>query len=264
MNIDGTSVVVTGGASGLGEATVRRFVELGLDVAFLDGDAARGKALADELGPAATFVAGDVTNQDDVAAVIDVAAQRASLRIAVSCAGIAQGEPLLSPDGRAAGANVFRRVVEVNLFGTFNVLRLAAQAIAANEPLDDGERGVIVNTASIAATDAGRGRVAYAASKAAVVGMTLPAARDLSDLGIRVCTIAPGTFLTPPWESIPARMRDEYSPYTPFPKRFGRPDEFATLVEHIARNSYLNAETIRLDAGIRTPMAPSDGQRGQR
>jgi NAD(P)-dependent dehydrogenase (short-subunit alcohol dehydrogenase family) len=251
MNIEGVSALVTGGASGLGEATVRRLAAGGARVVIVDRDAARGEKLAGELGTA--YVCADVANPDEVRAAVERATALGPLRIAVSCAGVAWAARTLAKDGAPHDLEVFRTVIGVNLVGTFNVLRLAAAAMARTTPLDDGERGLIVNTASLAAFDGQIGQIAYAASKAGVAGMTLPAARDLSALGIRVMTIAPGTFDTPMMGMLPEAARQALAAGIPFPRRLGAPAEYAHLVEHLARNPYLNGETIRLDGALRMP-----------
>ncbi len=253
MKLEGAVAVVTGGASGLGEATVRRIVRSGAFAAILDRDASRGKALADELGDRATFCEADVTDEESVTAALEQAATLGPLRIAVNCAGVGWAQRVVDKAGNAHNLEAFRRVIEINLIGTFNVLRLAAAAMASTEPDDGGERGVIVNTASIAAFDGQIGQIAYAASKGGVHSMTLPAARDLASSGIRVVTIAPGTFDTPMIALLPQQARDALVSHIPFPKRLGRPSEFADLVAHIVENPYINGETIRLDGAIRMP-----------
>lgn len=253
MNPDGCTAVVTGGASGLGEATVRCLVGLGAKAAILDRDSSKGKALAEELGPAAVFCETDVTNEDSVAAAVEETSRLGSLRIAVNCAGVGWAQRVVDKSGKPHSLDAFRRVVEINLIGTFNVLRLAAAAMAGTEPDEGGERGVIVNTASVAAYEGQIGQIAYAASKGGVVSMTLPAARDLASLGIRVVTIAPGTFDTPMISLLPEQARDALVSHIPYPKRLGAPSEFANLVAHIVENPYLNGETIRLDGAIRMP-----------
>ncbi len=248
---DSTVAVVTGGASGLGGATTRRLVADGAKVIILDLDSSPGADLAAELGRAVTFVPTDVRDEDQVQAAIDVATAQGELRIAVTCAGV--GTP-----GRVVGRNgphpldVFRRVVEVNLIGTFNVLRLAAAAMLTNEPRE-GDRGVVVMTASIAAYDGQIGQAAYAASKGGVVGLTLSAARDLADKSIRVVTIAPGTFMTPMLAGLPPEATAALEAGVPHPSRLGRPDEFASLVRHVIDNGMLNGEVIRLDGALRMP-----------
>ena len=253
MQLESVSALVTGGASGLGEATVRRLVAAGVRVCIVDRDASRGNALATELGEATAFCQADVTDPAQVQAAVDRAAALGSLRIAVSCAGIAFAGRTLAKDGTAHDLEVFRKIITVNLLGTFNVLRLAAATMAKNSPDGDGGRGLIVNTASVAAFDGQIGQIAYAASKGGVAAMTLPAARDLSAIGIRVVTIAPGTFKTPMMAMLPEAAQQALAAQIPFPRRLGNPEEYAALVEHIARNGYLNGETIRLDGSLRMP-----------
>jgi NAD(P)-dependent dehydrogenase (short-subunit alcohol dehydrogenase family) len=253
MQIDGSVVLVTGGASGLGEATVRRLVSQGGRVVIVDLNAERGKQLAAELGEAATFAQADVSNADEVQAAVEQATSMGPLRAAINCAGIGMAMRTIGKDGTPHDFGVFQKVISVNLFGTFNTLRLAASAMAKNEPVD-GERGVVVNTASIAAFDGQIGQIAYSASKGGIVGMTLPAARDLSKAEIRVVTIAPGTFDTPLLGMLPEEMRAALAATIPHPTRLGRPQEFAALACHIVENGYINGEVIRLDGAIR--MAP--------
>jgi NAD(P)-dependent dehydrogenase (short-subunit alcohol dehydrogenase family) len=255
MRIDGTAALVTGGASGLGEATVRRLHAAGSTVTIVDRDEARAKALASELGGATNYVTADVTDPEQVQAAVDQAASggAAPLRIAVNCAGIGWIGRVINRDNSPHDFNAFAKVVQINLIGTFNVMRLAASAIAQTEPLDDNARGVIVNTASVAAFDGQIGQLAYSASKGGVVGMTLPAARDLAAVGIRVVTIAPGTFETPMFAGVSEETRAALGNSVPFPKRMGRPDEYAALVAHIVENDMLNGEVIRLDGAIRMP-----------
>ena len=253
MELKGVVALVTGGASGLGEATVRRLVAGGARAVIVDRDAQKGEALASELGDAAVFAPTDVTSAADVHAAIDRAAALGPLRIAVSCAGVGWAARTVGKDGTAHDLELFKTVIGINLVGTFNVLRLAAAAMSKTDPLADGERGVIVNTASVAAYDGQIGQAAYAASKAGVVGLTLPTARDLSNVGVRVMTIAPGTFDTPMLALLPEPARQALAAGIPFPKRLGAPDDYAQLVEHIVRNRYLNGETIRLDGALRMP-----------
>jgi NAD(P)-dependent dehydrogenase (short-subunit alcohol dehydrogenase family) len=253
MQIDGSVVLVTGGASGLGEATVRQMVSQGGRVVIVDLNAERGKQLAAELGDAAAFAQADVSNADEVQAAVEQATSMGPLRAAVNCAGIGMAMRTIGKDGTPHDFGVFQKVISVNLFGTFNILRLAASAMAKNEPVD-GERGVVVNTASIAAFDGQIGQIAYSASKGGIVGMTLPAARDLSKAQIRVVTIAPGTFDTPLLGMLPEEMRAALAATIPHPSRLGRPEEFGALACHIVENSYINGEVIRLDGAIR--MAP--------
>jgi NAD(P)-dependent dehydrogenase (short-subunit alcohol dehydrogenase family) len=250
----GRTVLVTGGGSGLGAATARMVVEAGGSVVVADVDAERGRQVADGLGERARFVRTDVTDEDSVRdAVAAAAGAGGDLAVAVSCAGIAPAERVLGRNGPHPLAT-FVTTVQVNLVGTFNVTRLAAEAMAGNEPLADGERGVIVNTASVAAFDGQIGQAAYSATKAGVAGMTLPIARELARLGIRVMAIAPGIFDTPMLAALPDQVRDSLGAQVPFPSRLGHPGEFAALVRHIVENPMLNGETIRLDGAIR--MAP--------
>ena len=248
MRIEGATTLVAGGASGLGAATARRLSEAGASVTIADLNQEKGEALAEELG--ARFVACDVTEPDQVERA--VAAAGDDLRISVCCAGVGWAEKVAGRRGPHQ-FEPFRITVTVNLIGTFNVLRLAAAVMLANEPDDGGECGVIVNTASIAAFDGQIGQIAYAASKGGVVGMTLPAARDLARSGVRVNTIAPGTFDTPLLGALPKGARDALGAAIPFPSRLGRPDEFAALAAHIVENAMLNGEVIRLDGALRMP-----------
>jgi NAD(P)-dependent dehydrogenase (short-subunit alcohol dehydrogenase family) len=253
MQVAGSSTLVAGGASGLGEATARRLHADGAHVVIADRNEQLGRALAAELGERAAFAVADVTQPDTVeAAVAQAAALPGGLRIAVCCAGIGWVEKTASKRG-AHQLQPFETVIAVNLIGTFNVLRFAAAAMRANEPNEEGERGVCVSTASIAAFDGQIGQLAYSASKGGIAGMTLPAARDLAGDGIRVCTIAPGTFDTPLLAALPEPTRTELGRAVPFPSRLGRPPEFAALVAHIAENVMLNGETIRLDGALRMP-----------
>jgi NAD(P)-dependent dehydrogenase (short-subunit alcohol dehydrogenase family) len=254
MRMNDTAALVTGGASGLGEATIRRLHDGGATVTIVDRDEARAKALATELGDRAGYMAADVTDPEQVQAAVDQAARSGPpLRIAVSCAGIGWVGRVINRDNSPHDFGAFTKVIEINLIGTFNVMRLAASAIAATEPGDDNGRGVIVNTASVAAFDGQIGQLAYSASKGGVVGMTLPAARDLAAVGIRVMTIAPGTFDTPLFAGAPDSVRDALGAAVPFPKRMGRPEEYGALVAHIVENDMLNGEVIRLDGAIRMP-----------
>ena len=254
MRIEGSGALVAGGASGLGEATARRLHARGAGVVIADLDEERGQALADGLGERALFVRVDVRDSAEVEAAVELAgAQPGGLRIAVCCAGVAWGERIARSKGPHA-LESFERVIAINLIGTFNVLRCAAAAMLSAEPLDSGERGVCINTASVAAYEGQIGQIAYAASKAGIVGMTLPAARDLAGAGIRVCAIAPGIFDTAMVASLPAPAREALGAAIPFPARLGRPEEFAALAEHIVENEMLNGEVIRLDGALR--MAP--------
>jgi NAD(P)-dependent dehydrogenase (short-subunit alcohol dehydrogenase family) len=248
MRIEGCGALVVGGASGLGAATVRALAERGARVVIADIDEERGPALADELGGA--FVRADVTQADQLEAAV---AAVDGLRISIHCAGIGWAERTVSPRG-PHGLEAFQRVIAVNLVGTFNALRLSAAAMSANEPDAGGERGVCVNTASIAAYDGQIGQAAYAASKGGVVGLTLPVARDLARVGIRVCTIAPGLFDTPLLAALPEEARTALGASIPFPPRLGDPAEYGALACHIVENGMLNGEVIRLDGALR--MAP--------
>jgi NAD(P)-dependent dehydrogenase (short-subunit alcohol dehydrogenase family) len=255
MQIQGSGALVAGGASGLGAATARLLHEGGADVVIADLNEELGAALANELGDRAQFVKADVTDPDSVQAAVDAAAAfEGGLRISVCCAGIGWAERVAGRRG-AHTLQPFETVIRVNLIGTFNVLRLAAAAMVVQEPVGaSGERGVCVNTASIAAFDGQIGQISYSASKGGIVGMTLPAARDLAVAGVRVCTIAPGTFDTPLLGALPEENRQALAAAIPFPSRLGQPDEFAALAVHIAENEMLNGETIRLDGALR--MAP--------
>ena len=245
--------MVSGGASGLGEATVRRLHAGGAAVTILDFNADRGEALAKELGGSAKFVKADVTQSAEVAEAVSLAAESAPLRIAINCAGTGDALRTIGRDGSPHPLDRFMRVININLVGTFNCLTLAAAAMSKADPTDDGERGVIVNTASVAAFDGQIGQLAYSASKGGVVGLTLPAARDLSAVGVRVCTIAPGLMDTPLLGLLPAEAKAALGAGVLFPKRLGLPAEFAELALHIVENVYLNGETIRLDGGLRMP-----------
>ncbi|MER3396832.1 MAG: 3-hydroxyacyl-CoA dehydrogenase [Acidimicrobiia bacterium] len=256
MKAENHTAVVTGGASGLGEATVRKLVVAGAKVAILDRDRTKGETLANELAPSTVFCECDVTDEQSVVTALDRAGILGPVRIAVNCAGVGWAQRVVDKTGNPHSLDAFRKVVEINLVGTFNVLRLAASAMARLDPVDSenaGERGVIVNTASVAAYEGQIGQIAYAASKGGVVSLTLPAARDLASLGIRVVTIAPGTFDTPMLALLPQHARDALVAHIPFPKRLGSPVEFAELVAHIVENPYLNGETIRLDGALRMP-----------
>jgi NAD(P)-dependent dehydrogenase (short-subunit alcohol dehydrogenase family) len=254
MRIEGSGGLVAGGASGLGEATVRRLHAGGAHVVVADLNSERGAALASELGDRVRFVRADVTDPATVEAAVEAARDLpGGLRISVCCAGIGWAERVAGRRGPHT-PQPFETVIWVNLIGTFNVLRLAAAAMVAQDTTESGERGVCVNTASIAAFDGQIGQVAYSASKGGIVGMTLPAARDLAVAGIRVCTIAPGTFDTPLLGALPEDNRQALAAAIPFPSRLGRPEEFGALVAHIVENEMLNGETIRLDGALR--MAP--------
>jgi NAD(P)-dependent dehydrogenase (short-subunit alcohol dehydrogenase family) len=250
MEIAGNAFLVTGGSSGLGAACVRRLAAAGGRPVIADVNSANGAALAAELGDAVRFVQTDVTNPDDVAAALDAAEAHGTLRGAISCAGVAIGMRVVGRDG-PHDLEAFLRVININLVGTFNVLRLAAARMAENEPTDDGERGVIVNTASVAGYEGQIGQIAYAASKGGVLAMTLPAARDLASRGIRVMTIAPGIFATPMVTGMPEKIQDSLAASIPFPSRLGQPDEYARLAQQILENPMLNGEVIRLDGAVR-------------
>lgn len=252
MKLTSSSVaLVTGGASGLGEATVRRLHAAGAAVVVADLDPARGSALVDELGERARFVRTDVRSPEEIAAAVEAARELGELRVAVTCAGVATPGRVVGRKG-PLDLDTFRTVLDINLVGTFNVLRLAAAAMADNEPVD-GDRGVVVMTASIAAYDGQVGQAAYAASKGGVVGLTLPAARDLAETGVRVMTIAPGTFATPMLAGLPEETRRVLEAQVPHPSRLGDPREYASLVAHVVDNPMLNGEVIRLDGALRMP-----------
>jgi 3-hydroxyacyl-CoA dehydrogenase/3-hydroxy-2-methylbutyryl-CoA dehydrogenase len=254
MELKSVSAVVTGGASGLGRATAAHLVAAGGRVAILDRAASAGAEVAHALGTSAIFAAADVTSADEVEAALRAAHDRlGAINVLVNCAGVGTA---MKTFGRSGSAKLedFTRVIQINLIGTFNCIRLAAALMAKNAPSPDGERGVVINTASVAAFDGQIGQAAYSASKGGVVGMTLPIARDLAELGIRVVTIAPGIFETPMLATLPEPARVSLGKQVPFPQRLGRPDEYAALAAHIIENVMLNAETIRLDGAIR--MAP--------
>jgi len=253
MKIEGASALISGGASGLGEATTRRLHAAGAAVVIADLNAEKGEALAAELGDDARFVTTNVTETEQVQAAVDAAAEvNGGLRISICCAGIGWAQRTTSKHG-PHDFDAFQTVIQVNLIGTFNVLRLAATAMSANDPDEGGERGVAVNTASIAAFDGQIGQISYSASKGGIVGMTLPAARDLAGLGIRVNTIAPGMFDTPLLAALPEEARQALGGGVPFPKRLGDPAEYAQLAQQIVENPMLNGETIRLDGALRMP-----------
>ncbi len=251
MQIGNHVFLVTGGASGLGAATARLLVAEGGSVVIADLDRAAGEKLAAELGAAARFALTDVTSESDAQAAVDLALQAfGHLHGLVNCAGVAPSEKVVGHDGPHR-LESFARTININLIGTFNMIRLAAAAIAKEVPGKDGERGVIVNTASIAAFDGQIGQAAYAASKGGVAALTLPVARELARSGIRVVTIAPGIFETPMMAAFPQEVQDALARSVPFPPRLGRPAEFAALVRHIIENVMLNGETIRLDGALR-------------
>jgi NAD(P)-dependent dehydrogenase (short-subunit alcohol dehydrogenase family) len=250
MEIRGNVFIVTGGASGLGGATTRLLAGAGGKVVIADVQADKGEALARELGGSARFLRCDVASEADGKAVVAAALSSGTLRGLINCAGVASGEKTVGKDGPHK-LDSFVRVININLIGTFNMIRLAAEAMSKQAATADGERGVIVNTASVAAFDGQIGQAAYAASKAGVAGMTLPIARDLARSGIRVLTIAPGIFETPMLLGMAPELQQSLAAQVPFPSRFGRPDEYAHLVKAILENSMLNGETIRLDGAIR-------------
>ncbi len=255
MQLEGIGAFVTGGASGLGEATARLLAARGAKVAIFDLPRSKGAEVAKEIGPAALFVDGDVTSEEQVAGALDRAVGSfGELRALVNCAGIGSASRTVGKDGKPFDLAVFTRTIQVNLIGTFNVIRLAAARMVGNAPNADGERGAVVNTASVAAFEGQIGQAAYSASKGGVVGMTLPIARDLARHGIRCCTIAPGLFATPLLMGLPQPARDALAASVPFPPRLGRPPEFAALACQILENPALNGETIRLDGALR--MAP--------
>jgi NAD(P)-dependent dehydrogenase (short-subunit alcohol dehydrogenase family) len=251
MNLKDAGTIVAGGASGLGAATARALAERGARVAIADLNEDGAGALAEELGGVAFRT--DVTDESQVEDAVAGAVEAfGAIRFAASCAGIGWAERVVGRNG-PANLQPFETVIRVNLIGTFNVLRLSAAAMSDNDPDEDGERGAVVMTASIAAYDGQVGQTAYSASKGGIVGLTLPAARDLARQGIRVCTIAPGTFDTPLLAALPETAREELGKQVPFPSRLGRPQEFAALACHIAENRMLNGETIRLDGALRMP-----------
>jgi NAD(P)-dependent dehydrogenase (short-subunit alcohol dehydrogenase family) len=251
VQLAGSTFLISGGASGLGAATARLFVSQGARVVLADLNDARGSEIASELANTARFVHADVTDEASTRAAVELAVSTfGGLNGAINCAGIGIAERTLGREGPHP-LEPFARVIRVNLIGTFNVIRLAAEAIARGEPNAAGERGVIVNTASVAAFEGQIGQAAYSASKGGVVGMTLPIARDLARLGIRVCTIAPGIFDTPMLAGLAEPARVSLGQQVPFPPRLGRPEEYAALVQSIVENTMLNGETIRLDGGIR-------------
>lgn len=251
MDVRGATALITGAASGLGAATARRLAELGANVVVLDRDQDKALSFASELGENAIAVAADVTSEEEVQEAIQATHERfGSLQILVNCAGIAMALRTTSKNGPHP-LDVFESVVRINLLGTFNVIRLAASSMARNEPNLEGERGVIINTASVAAFDGQIGQAAYAASKSGIVGMTLPISRDLARDGIRVNTIAPGIFDTPLMASLPEAAKESLSQQVPFPPRLGKPEEFARLAQHMIENTMLNAAVIRLDGALR-------------
>ena len=253
MQIKDQVAFVTGGASGLGAATSDLLAAQGAKVLIVDRDEKRGQAKAKELGEQGRFVAADITSEAEVSAAVEAATEWGSLRMVVGCAGIGWAARTINREGVPHGLDILQKVINVNLVGPFNVLRLAASAMSKNDALDS-EKGVIINTASVAAFDGQIGQIAYASAKAGVAGMTLPAARDLAPAGIRVMTIAPGLFDTPMLAALPEEARQSLAASVVNPKRLGNPKEYAKLVQTIVENPYLNGETIRLDGALR--MAP--------
>lgn len=254
MNLQGRAALVTGGAGGLGSAVVRRLVSIGMAVVVFDRDGDRAGQLASDLGAPAVAVAGDVNDDGEAGAAIDAASELGPLSLLVNVAGGGVGGGrTIGRDGTPHDKSSFVLTMEMNAVGTFNMSRLAAAAMAKNEADEDGQRGVIVNTASIAGIEGQTGQLAYAAAKAAILGMTLPMARDLAAIGVRVCAIAPGTMGTPIMLSVREEVKENLVKGIMFPKRMGRPEEFALLVESIAANPYLNGENIRLDGALRFP-----------
>ena len=252
MNLQGTAALVTGGASGLGAETARQLAKAGAKVAVLDVNIEAGEALAREIGGVAAFC--DITSESSVVEALDKARQaHGPARILINCAGIGGAKRLVGKDGKAMPLEDFSRIVNVNLIGTFNALRLAAADMIALDPLEDGERGVIVCTSSVAAYDGQIGQAGYAASKGGIVSLTLPLARDLAQFGVRVMTIAPGLFLTPLLYKLPEEVQQSLGASIPFPKRLGKASEFAELALHIVNNKSLNGEVIRLDGALRLP-----------
>ncbi len=251
MELKEKVAIVTGGASGLGEACARRFALQGANIGILDVDEEKGNRLAADLGAQAIYCRTDVTSEKSVQAAVDKTVEEfGGIHVVINCAGVGTAAKVLGKNGPMALEH-FNRVVQINLVGTLNVIRLAAAKIVVNTPNADGEKGVVINTASAAAFDGQIGQAAYSASKAGVVGMTLPIAREFADYGIRVMTIAPGLFRTPMLESLPQKVQAALGQMVPFPKRLGKPSEFARLAADIVKNPMLNGETIRLDGAIR-------------
>jgi NAD(P)-dependent dehydrogenase (short-subunit alcohol dehydrogenase family) len=251
MKLDQVNALVTGGVSGLGLAVARKFVAAGGRAVLLDINDEAGQAATSELGEAASYIRADVTDEQAVSAAVATAVARmGALNVAVNCAGIIGAGRVLGRDGPMA-LDFFSRVIQVNLVGTFNICKAAGAAMEANEPGVDGERGVIVSTASVAAYEGQIGQAAYSASKAGIVGMTLPIAREFTRIGVRVMTVAPGVFWTPMLEGMPEHVQEALAASIPFPSRLGRPAEYADLVAHIVENGYFNGETVRLDGAVR-------------
>lgn len=255
MNLENCSALVTGGAGGLGGATSRRLIELGATVVVFEPEIDRARALVEELGDRAHAFVGDHNNADDVEAAIQLAQQAGTFSINVNAAGVAIAAPATaSPDGTPHDMAIFREMIELHLFGPFNVSRLCAAAFARNAPDNDGQRGVIVNTASTAAFDGQARQAAYSAAKAGIAGMTLAMARDLAPIGVRVNAIAPGPIMTPRLAAAPEALKAELTRNVAFPKRLGRAEEYAALVESILLTGFLNGQTIRLDGALSTPL----------
>jgi NAD(P)-dependent dehydrogenase (short-subunit alcohol dehydrogenase family) len=249
VDISACSTIVTGGASGLGEASARLLAKNGAKVTLFDLNHERGEQIANEID--GLFVSADISNEEDISKGLEQATERhGDIRILVNCAGVAHGQKT-SSKGIPHSLADFERIININLVGTFNCIRLVATRMAAQDPANEEERGVIINTSSVVAFDGQLGQAAYAASKAGIVGMTLPIARDLSRSGIRVVTIAPGIFSTPMMAGLPEEAQEALNASVPFPPRLGKPEEFSAMVKHICENSYLNGETIRLDGAIR-------------
>ncbi len=251
MNLADSSAIVTGGASGLGEATARLLASKGAAVVIVDRSADKADEVASDIGGRA--VPADVTSEEEVSQAVETATDMGPLRSLVNCAGIGWAQRTVGRDGSPHALDTFQKVISVNLVGTFNCIRLAAASMAQNDPDEQGERGAIVNTASVAAIDGQIGQAAYSASKGGVVGMTLPIARDLAAVGIRVSTIAPGLIDTPLFDSLPEEARAALGKSVLFPPRLGRPDEYAELALFLLTHPYMNAETVRMDGGIRMP-----------
>jgi len=251
VEVHGVAAIVTGGASGLGAATARKLAGNGARVVIADLQAGAGQEIADDIG--GRYLQTDVTITEHVQAAVQLAEDLGDLRVLINCAGVGSPTRTLNREGEPMALELFSTILEINLIGTFNAIRLAAAAMARTDPLASGQRGVIINTASVAAFDGQIGQAAYSASKGGIVGMTLPIARDLAVVGIRVNTIAPGIIDTPLLAGLPERARESLAAQVLFPKRLGHPDEYAELAYHLIRNDYLNAETIRMDGGIRMP-----------
>ena len=252
MKIENCVAVVSGGASGLGAAVVKELTENGAKAAILDFDAENGEKLALELGDKVIFCKTDVTDAASVKSAIDRTMEAfGAIHFAVNCAGVASPKKVIDKKGNPMPADFFNRVIQINLVGTMNVLSLAAVEMCKNTPTEDGEKGAVINVASVAAFEGQVGQAAYSASKAGVVGMALPIAREFADYGIRVNTIAPGIFMTPMMAGLPENVQQSLAAMMPFPKRLGKPEEFAMLVRHLIENPMINAEVIRLDAALR-------------